>query len=1053
MNMNKLFFLFCFVFLYAVQAMAQEGLTVPSQMRFADIELTIEPRTRDRIQQRVNQIAGNWTLYKDLSERSQLYSPLITQTLREESCPEDLQYMAFQLSGLAADATSPRQTGATGFWLMPADIAKENGLQVDNTIDERKSILTATRAFARAMHKNNYSMRNWVYASIAYQMGLANAFSVIDRSRIGMTQLSIDEKTPESIIEMLAYTSVFRNQQNVASSPIQLLVYNETQGKTLDAIAKAANLPVEQVRYYNSWLTSGNISRNMPVYLPVPNDRVSAVSMALQISNPNQSFVATATRFSDTGTAANTNPYPIITNRIDRRIGNKDFTFATINGISGMIAADGQSIEELAAAAGINKNKMIKLNDFSDKSAVLGAGQVLYLKAKTGKGPVKDHLALPNESFWSISQNYGMTLSSLLKLNRIDKNETLQPGRVLVLQERRAKNMPPEYRELPAINPTIIQNAPDLQLDNTMTADPNASAKVTGIHMVQAGESIYEIAAKYSVTITDLRRWNGITGFTLTPGMELKIRGESLPVLGADTTSYNIAAGNISVDSSLSAPPSSDIDVLKTATTQAQPTHTVKQGDNLYSIASQYSITTSNLRAWNNLSASAIIKPGDILKLYDPSAAIIAGGAQQLNVVSGNNAQISKHIVQRGETLTKIASKYNTTVPNLRAWNNLQTDAIAINQELIVSGTPTAVNAATPNAGTTVINVMPTGVTPTTTAATNQGVHQITFGQSVEDVVRMYNLNADDFYRWNSMTPGSTTFAMGTTTVYVADPALVNSGAFNVTPQPYTNPTVSGGNTIIQPTVTSTSVVTGNTPVQNVTTVTAATHKVEAGETLSSISRKYNIVMGDLMRWNNMDMSTKLQLGQNILLQAPGSTVSVAGTESGTMLSNISEPTGMAMRGNTNVQASSANPAVSAEEARVYTSIPGDNIYDLANRFGARLSDFKKWNNIPAGVFTLPVGTPIAINEAAASQVAAMKAQAVQPKAAVKGVIAETARPTTGKEVGTTAKGSIVYHVVNKGETLFSIAQKYKVKVDQIKNWNKLKNDRVNAGSRIIVSQ
>jgi membrane-bound lytic murein transglycosylase D len=1044
MNMNKLFFLFCFVLLNAVQLMAQEGLTVPSQMRFADLELTIEPRTRDKIQQRVNQIAGNWTLYRDLSERSQLYSPLITQTLREESCPEDLQYIALQLSGLVADATSPRQAGATGFWLISTDIAKENGLQVDNVIDERKSIITATRAFARAMHKNNYSMRNWIYAYIAYQVGLSNAFGIIDRSRIGMAQLPIDEKTPDYVIEMLAYTFVFRNQQNVATNPIQLLVYNETQGKTLDAIAKAANLPVEQVRYYNSWLAFGNIPRNMPVYLPVPNDRVSAVSMALQINNSNQSFAATAARFSDAKTTANGSLYPVITNRFDRRIGNKDFTFATINGIPGMIAADGQSIEELATAAGISKNKLIKLNDFNDKSALLGAGQVLYLKAKKGKGPVKDHLVLPNESFWSISQDYGITLSSLLKLNRIDKNEAPQPGRVLVLQERRAKNAPPEYRELPAINPTIIQNAPELQLDNTMTADPNAAAKATGIHIVQAGESIYEIAAKYGVTITDLRRWNGITGFTLTPGMELKIRGEALPDLAAVTTTDTTAVvNNVPADGSLLAPPTSDIDVLKTSTTQEKPTHTVKQGDNLYAIAQQYGITVSSLRAWNNLPVNAIIKEGDVLKLYDPSVAIIAGGAQQLNVVSGNT-QVTKHIVQRGETLTKIANKYGTTVPNLRAWNNLQTDAIAINQELIVSGPPTAVNAATPNAGTTVINVMQTGATPTTATATNQGVHQITFGQSVEDIVRMYNLNADDFYRWNNMTPGSTTFAMGTTTVYVADPSLVNSGAFNVTPQPYTNPAVSGGNA---------NAITGSTPVQNATTVTAAVHKVQAGETLFGISRKYNIPIGDLMRWNNMDMSTKLQMGQTILVQAPGSTVSVAGTESGTMLSNISEPTGVVMRGNTNVQASSANPMVGAEEARIYTSIPGDNIYDLANRFGVRLSDFKKWNNIPVGVFTLPVGTPIAINEAAAAQVASMKAQTAQPKATAKGVIAEKARPSTTNEVTTTGKGSIVYHVVNKGETLFSIARKYKVKVDQIKNWNQLKNDRVNAGSRIIVSQ
>ncbi len=1040
--------------------MAQEGLTVPSQMRFADIDLTIEPRTRERIQQRVNQIAGNWTLYTDLSERSQIYSPLITQTLREEGCPDDLQYIAFLLSSLSADATSSLQPSATGFWLMSADIAKENGLQVDNTIDERKSIISATRAFARAMHKNNYSMRNWIYAFIAYHVGLSNAFNEsngVERARIGTTQLPVNDKTPNYVIDLLAYTSVFRNQQNVSNSPIKLLVYNQTEGKTLDAIARAANLPVEQVRYYNSWLISGNIPRNLPVYLPVPAERVAAVSTALQISNPNQGFAATAAQFSDAEATANGSPYPIITNRIERRIGNKDFTFATINGISGMIAADGQSIDDLAAAAGISKSRLIKLNDFNDKDAVLGAGQVLYLKAKTNKGPVKDHVALPNESLWSIAQNYGMTLSSLLKLNRIEKNKTLQPGRVLVLQQRRPKNTAPEYRELPAINPTSIQDAPELQVDNTIT-DPNAGAINTGIHIVQTGESIYEIASKYGVTITDLRRWNGITGFTLTPGMELKIRGESLPAVVADTTSIPIAIADshTSIDSTLLAPPTNDIDVLTAAgtATQAQPTHKVEPGDNLYSIAQKYNITTSSLRTWNNLSGNAIIKPGDILKLYDPTA-IVAGSAQQLGVVNAET-QTVKHRVQRGENLTRIASKYNTTVANLRAWNNLQTDAIAINQELIVSGVPIAANtAATNNTGTSIVNVMPQGNTSTPTLGTNKGIHELIFGQSVEDVVRMYNLNIDDFYRWNNLPQGSTAFPTGVTRVYVSDPATVNN-TFNVTPQPYANPSANVGNAMTQPVLTGTAVnATGNTSVQN-TTVTATTHKVEAGETLFSISRKFNIPVQDLMQWNNMDMSTKLQLGQTIFVQAPGSSVAV-GTEGGIMLSNISEPTtGMVMRGsNANVQASSANPAERMEEARIYTSIPGDNIYDLANRFGVRLSEFRKWNNIPAGVFTLPVGTPIAINEAAAAQVAAMKAQAAQPKTTPKGVIAEAARPSTNQQVTTQSigKGSVIYHVVNKGETLFSIAQKYKVKVEQIKKWNNLPSDRVNAGARIIVSQ
>lgn len=1062
MNTNKLFFLCCFAWLCTVRATAQEGLTVPSQMRFADVELTIEPRTRERIQQRVNQIAGNWTLYRDLSERMQIFSPLIVQTLRQEGCPDDLQYMALQRSGLLADFTTPRQPGATGFWLMSLDLAKAQGLQIDNAVDERKNLIPATRAFARAMQQNNYSLRNWLYACIAYNIGLAEALKnneIIDRSRIGINQLHLDERTPDYIIDLLAYTSVFRNRQNVSPSPVQLLVYTETKGKTLDAIARATDLPLEQLRYYNSWLLANTVpsERDFPVYLPVPPERVAAVSAALKLDTPERGFAATAARFPDAA-ATSDNPYPIITNRTDRQIGNKTFTFATVNGIPGMVAADGQSVEELANAAGISKNRFIKINDLNNPAAFLQAGQVLYLRPKASKAPVREHVAQPGESFWSVSQTYGITLSSLLKLNRVAKNETLQPGRVLLLQERRAKNAPPEYRELPPANPPSVQVPVQLQIDNTPDADPNANALATGVHIVQPNESIYDIAQKYGVSIHDLRRWNGIPGYSISAGMELKIRGESTSPVVADTASTANVSDTATADS-LTAPPANDIDVLP-AVPQNLPTHTVKAGDNIYSIANQYRIPISDLRRWNNLQTTNVIKVGDVLKLYDPaSVSVVAGGAQQLIVVN-NAASPTVHKVQSGETLFGISKKYNVRVEDLRAWNNLRSDVIAVNQELIV-GNPQGVSGApaAANTGVTNVNILPQGSTAATATTTAGITHQVRFGESVEDVIRLYNLNPDDFYRWNNLPPGTTALTAGTQ-VFVADPSLAVAEGINITPRPITNATTPGNAgtsaavvqpnaAVLPPTVSATNISANNPAASRSIT---ETYRVEAGETLWGISQKFNIPFKNLLAWNNMDVNTRVQAGQIIRLQPPA-VGTVANNQDGMMLSNLSEPTPAATRGGTGVQAATSSPAL-REEARIYTTVPGDNIYDLANRFGVRLSEFRRWNNIPPGVFSLPAGTPVALNEAAAEQAAAMKMQASArtsvPQKASKGFVAEAARPNAKPQSG---KGSVVYHVVNKGETLFGIARKYNVKVSQIKTWNNLKSDRINAGARIIVKQ
>jgi membrane-bound lytic murein transglycosylase D len=57
---------------------------------------------------------------------------------------------------------------------------------------------------------------------------------------------------------------------------------------------------------------------------------------------------------------------------------------------------------------------------------------------------------------------------------------------------------------------------------------------------------------------------------------------------------------------------------------------------------------------------------------------------QVLTIYSGN-APASKHKVRRGETLSAIASKYGTSVGRIKSWNGLRSDRIQVGQVLTVS--------------------------------------------------------------------------------------------------------------------------------------------------------------------------------------------------------------------------------------------------------------------------------------------------------------------------------------------------------------------------------
>ena len=62
-------------------------------------------------------------------------------------------------------------------------------------------------------------------------------------------------------------------------------------------------------------------------------------------------------------------------------------------------------------------------------------------------------------------------------------------------------------------------------------------------------------------------------------------------------------------------------------------------------------------------------------------------------------------------------------------------------------------------------------------------------------------------------------------------------------------------------------------------------HRVKKGETLSHISERYNVKVNDLMYWNNLKSSSKLQIGQKIIVYSPkkaASTTSTADNKTGT---------------------------------------------------------------------------------------------------------------------------------------------------------------------------
>lgn len=132
-------------------------------------------------------------------------------------------------------------------------------------------------------------------------------------------------------------------------------------------------------------------------------------------------------------------------------------------------------------------------------------------------------------------------------------------------------------------------------------------------------------------------------------------------------------------------------------TDETAATYVVRRGDSLWSIAKKHGISLSTLLSANGLSKNAVIHPGDSLNVPGVSALAASSAPSQSSVSSSAaersfSGESSTYIVLAGDTLSKIARRFNTDVKTLMAVNNIQDAAkLRAGQELTVPGSGTQV--------------------------------------------------------------------------------------------------------------------------------------------------------------------------------------------------------------------------------------------------------------------------------------------------------------------------------------------------------------------------
>ena len=216
----------------------------------------------------------------------------------------------------------------------------------------------------------------------------------------------------------------------------------------------------------------------------------------------------------------------------------------------------------------------------------------------------------------------------------------------------------------------------------------------------------------------------------------------------------------------------------------------------------------------------------------------------------------------------------------------------------------------------------------------------------------------------------------------------------------------------------------------------APPHQVtlKKAETLASIAKRYGVSQSDI-REINPALPSKLKRGQSLLVP---SNRMIAGRPGSVVVAEADTP-------------AQPDPLKLPAKER-YTVAPkithsvsaGDSLFNISRKYGVTPNELASWNKLNAKS-TLKAGQKLTVYCELPTQASAGDNKAAPPKSSAKQATA-TATAEKPTHQATT-------YTVKKGDTLHSIAQRFKVSVAQLRDWNKLKaNDSINQGQTIIVA-